>query len=340
MYTYYIRGGLMITSRDVAKLAKVSQATVSRVFNNSKLVSEKTKLKVMEAASKLSYSPNLTARSLKSNKTQTIGMIISSYDSIFYSTITRRLEKLLRNKNYKLLVTFSSENQKTETECFSSLLASRVDGILFTPVSMKTNHLKKLANQYNISTLQLFRDADRKISSITIDDSYGTYIATKKLLNNGHRRILLIDYRTSVPTHRKDGYTKAFKENKLQIDDTYIINFNPDPELDEYSDLKDKILHLKPTAIIAVTPNTGLHILKFCKEADLKIPEDISLVVYDDSNWGQIDDISVIAHPYDEIAQIIFDLISTQIENRSDDKKVEHKVIKPFFIERKSINKI
>ncbi len=328
----------MITSRDVAKLAKVSQATVSRVFNNSKLVSEKTKDKVMSAAKQLNYSPNLTARSLKSSKSQTIGMIISSYDSIFYSTITRRLEKLLRFKNYKLLVTFSSENQKTELECFTSLLSSRVDSILFTPVSLKTNHLKKLANQYNIPTLQLFRDADKKISSITIDDHFGTYIATKELIDHGHTNILLIDYKTSVPTHRKEGYIKAFKERNIAFDETYILNFNPDPELDEYTLLKQNIISLQPTAIIAVTPNTGLHILKYCKEENLKIPKDMSLVVYDDSNWGQIDDISVIAHPYDDIAQSIYDLIVAQTQN--ENPKVEHKVIKPFFIKRKSINKI
>lgn len=327
---------ILVTSRDVARLAKVSQATVSRVFSNTELVSLKTQKKVLEAAKELNYSPNWAARSLKSNKSHTIGMIISSYDSIFYSAVTRRVEKHLRSAGLRLLTTFSSENPDTEIECFNSLISSRVDAIVYTPVSLKNQHLNNLAKRFNCSLLQLYRKAYKNISSLTIDDAYGTYLATKRLLESGHQKILLVDYSTSVPTHRRDGYIRAYTELGKDFSGTMIFYFNPDPEANEYPILEKKLTDTNPTAIIAVTAITGLYLLKYCKDNNINIPEDLSLVVYDDSKWAQVNDISVISHPYDEIAsEIANSIISLTNSNK---KQIQHKQIKPFYIERQSIN--
>ena len=326
----------MKTSRDVAKIANVSQATVSRVFSNPDLVSEKTKNKVLKAAKKLNYFPNLAARSLKSNKSHIIGMIISSYNSIFYSAITRRIEKILKKYNYRLLTTFSSEDPNTELECFNSLVTSRVDGIIFTPVSLKTNHLLELSKRYNISMLQLYRKANNMMDSLTINDEEGTYLATKELLINNHKRILLIDYKTSVPTHRKNGYKRAFNEHNIKYSENMIFYFNPD--IDNYLYLKEKINESKPTAIIAVTSNTGLHVLKYFKEENIHVPENMSFVVYDDSTWAQINDISVITHPFDKISKETATQILNLINNSTT--LTTHNLINPFFINRKSIKTI
>lgn len=323
----------MKTSRDVAKIAKVSQATVSRVFTNPDLVSDKTKNKVLKAAEELNYSPNLAARSLKSNKSHMIGMIISSYDSIFYSAIAKRLERTLKDLNYRLLTTFSSEDPDTELECFNSLITSRVDGIIFTPVSLKTNHLLNISKRYNVSLLQLYRNANNEMNSLTINDEEGTYLATKELLKNKHQKILLIDYKTSVPTFRKNGYIRAFNEANINYSDDMIFYFNPDN--DDYLTLKDIINKTKPTAIIAVTSNTGLHILKYFKEQKMHFPDDMSLIVYDDSTWTQINEISVISHPFDDITKEIANQIIKQINCPT--KEPVHKKINPFFIKRNSV---
>lgn len=323
----------MKTSRDVARVARVSQSTVSRYFSNPDLLSDKTRERVQKAVEELNYSPNLAARSLKLNKSHIIGMVISSYDSIFYNAIAKRLERILRHSNYRLIVTFSSEDPEAEAECFNSLVASRIDGIIFTPVSFDTSHIITLSQQYNFATLQLYRKVCDTINSITINDEYGAYLATHALLSHNHRNILLIDYKTSIPTYRDKGFIRALKEFNAPLSDEMIYYFNSEKDL--YADLKAKIEETSPTAIIAVTGNTGFHVLRYLKEANLNVPDNISLVIYDDSPWAQINEISVISHPFDIIAAEIAAQILQLIE--SDSNIVTHNKIEPFFENRNSI---
>jgi DNA-binding LacI/PurR family transcriptional regulator len=323
----------MATIKDVAKIANVSIATVSRVFSKSSYVSSDSKNKVIEAAEKLNYAPNFTARSLKSNRSNLIGLIISSFNNNFYNIIARQVEELLKAQGYRIIITFSKEDAKTEKECINVLVSSRVDGLIYTPAGLDNKTIKDLSNTYDIAVLQAYRNAEDDLDSLLIDDELGAYLATKKLLENGHRRILLIDYDVPIPTNRSNGYIKAFNDFNLEADSNYIckVNFNSD-----YNEIiKKGFREYKPTAIITSGTQLGIEVLNYCQENNLSIPNDISLVIYDDSEFAKFLNITVIAHNYLEISKTLTEMIINRITKKTT--PFQKKLLNPYLIERKSV---
>ena len=326
----------MITSKDVANKAGVSVSTVSRVFSNPKLISEKVRQRVLEVAEELHYVPDTNARDLKLNKRNTIGVIISDSENPFYVKVLRQFTFLPSNKDIKTLIMFSEENPEKEYADVVSLVSSKVQAVLFTPTGDANEKIESILVSNGIPALQLYRKKFNQIDSLLIDDGYGAYLATKELIENGHKDIVLLDYKLAIPTHRDDGYIKAFEEAGLKYSPNNIVKLNFDNDF--YETITNLLRDKKHTAFIP-TGDKMIHTLYRCLgDLNLKIKEDISVIAYDDITMAKYLNLSAVSHPFEDIALTASKILLNRAEH--PESKPQNLLLKPFLIKRDSIRKI
>lgn len=322
----------MVSSKELAKVANVSIATISRVFSNSDLVNPQTREKVLKIAKEINYVPNYSARGLKNNKSNLIGVVVSDINNSFYFHI---LQRIFNDIDYNSYVLFSSEKPSIELKSIKSLIQSNVEGLILTPTTYNPE-LQDFITANNIPTLQIFRKAYDNFDSLIVDDRYGSYLATKELLENGHRNIVLIDYDLDIPTGRIDGYIDAFKEFNVDYNPNNIVKLN----ITEFNneDLYKILEKLSFTAIIPTSYIFGQATLLYLKARNLRIYDDVSMIIYDDVNYASFMDISTIAHPLDEIAHAAKNILLNKLIKNTE--TVTHSVIKPLLIHRNSVKNI
>ena len=326
----------MITSKDVALKAGVSVSTVSRVFSNPDLISKKVRERVLKVAEELNYVPDTTARNLKMNTRNTIGVIISDSENPFYVKVIREFNFLPGNENIKTFIMFSEENSEKEYADIVSLISSKVQAVIFTPTSESNDKIESLLISNQVPALQLYRKKFNNIDSLLMDDGYGAYLATKELIKNGHRDIVLLDYKLSIPTHRDDGYIRAYKEAGLVYNPDNIIKF---PFTDDFYDTFYNLLKDKRHTAFIPTGDKMIHTLYRCVgDLGLKIKDDVSVIAYDDIAMAKYLNLSAISHPFKEIAVTAEKIIRNRIA--APDSKPKEILLKPFLINRDSVKKI
>lgn len=327
----------MITSKDVAKKVGVSVSTVSRVFSNSPKISDEVKAKVKKAAEELHYIPNGNARNLKLNKSNTYGFVITNSGNPFYIKVVTQFSNEIASDKSQIFMTFSDEDSEKELSNVKSLLSSKIRALLFTPTSDSSSEIGEMVLSNNIPTLQLFRHKFDNLDSLLIDDCHGTYLAVKELIKNGHRKIALLDTNVKITTHRAEGYKQAFEEAGLEFDPKYIA-LVPFGSSQAYEIISQKMEELKPTAVISVAAQKTHLVFRYLSEHDLKIKDDVSLIAYDDIEMAEHLNVTVVSHPFEEIAKSIHELIVRREKNPS--AKPETKVLQPFLTIRDSIKDI
>ncbi len=329
------------TIKDVAKHAGVSVATASRAIRNVGYVSEENKSKVSKAVKALNYTPDLNAKTLRSGKSNVIGVVVSDLGNYFYNIVLSKIEQDLKKLGYVMLLCYSNEDTSEELQNLNLMLQSRVDGIIFTPVSNTNDKIIQSIKSHGIPILQLYRNAYPGFDSVVVDDETGAYLATKNLIEKGHRDILLFGVDSSISPSRTNGYKRAFNEASVKVNTDYIIECSIHNDIKELA--KEKIRKLNPTAIVAGTNTFGYDIVTACKEEGLIIPDDISFIVFDDVSWVSLNDISVIWQPVNGIAssavQILIKRIQTSEANRenSENESSTNIKIEPSLIQRKSV---
>ena len=324
----------MVTSRDVAKLAGVSVATVSRVYSDSNAVTDITARKVLDAARQLGYIPNTDARSLKSNRSRTVGLVITNiFNPVFYqvaAVITTELEKF----NYKVILSFNSTYERSLLKNLQTLLAARVEAIAFTPL-FEDSDVLELLNSSNVYSLQVLGNAYQQFDSIMCNDYAATSKLTQYLIDRGHRNIMLI-----CPTEdRKEGLLHTLAVNRI---DSYEGNYiSPLPLENSASIIEDAITKYRPTAIIAVTQDVLTALMIVLKKLHYKIPDDISVIAYDENPLSQYENITTIGHNIQYIGtEISRFLLDHLLEKNAPGDAPRHIFLDTTFIERSSVKEL
>lgn len=281
----------MATIEDVAERAGVSKSTVSHVINKTRYVSPALTQKVKQAMNELNYhSPNAIARSLKTRKTYTIGLIVSDITNLFSPFLARGLEAIASKKGYNVIVSNTDEVLKKEQEQINSLIEQRVDGVVISPTGKDDSEINLLKEQ-GIPFVFL----DREIKSVEADfvtsENYqGGYKATKYLLEKGHRRIGAVLGPKYITTSEKRfmGYESALEEYNIELDKNLIAR--GDYKLKGGQRAARRLLELRdpPTALFSANIMSNFGALKAIREVGLRCPEDISLVGFDDAPWIDI----------------------------------------------------
>ncbi len=275
------------TIRDVAHKAGVGLATVSRVINNSPLVSETTRQRVQAAIAELHYSPNPTARRLSLGKTLTIGAIVPFFTRPSFVERLRGVEGTLADTAYDLIV-FNVETVERRDRYFAEVpRRDRVDGLIvvsFTP----TDEQAAVFRQSGIPVV-LVDARHPALPSVMEDCLHGGQLATQHLLNLGHRRIgYLSDVFddpfnfTSRSRFRYEGYVAALEAAGAPVRADYLKQGAHGREPARALATELLTLPERPTAIFAASDTQALGVLEAAREVGLRVPEDLSVVGYDD----------------------------------------------------------
>jgi LacI family transcriptional regulator len=274
----------MPTIHEVAKRAGVGSITVSRVINNSGYISSETRERVEKAIAELGYVPNTLARSLRSRRTNTVGLIVTDITNPFFTTLARGVEDAANQAGYTVIFCNTDESQRKEEQYLNVLLQKQVDGLLFVPSRSQPNAIRQI-QKHGTPVVVL----DRRISEIQVDtvrcDSVdGSYQLARYLISLGHRQIAVMSGAVGISTadDRVSGYRNALKEAGIDIEETYIFRGDLTPD-SGYAMTRQAISqHPRPTALIAANNFITIGAMKALQEAELEVPEDIALVGFDD----------------------------------------------------------
>jgi len=313
---------LKINIKTVASKAGVSTATVSRALADFKGMRENTRKKVLNAIKDLNYEVDSVARSLRQNKTNTIGIIVSNVLSPFYSIIAKSVEDKALESEYKLILCNGDDDPSKELEYLKILKSNKVDGIILTPTGRNADYINNII-EAGINVVLLDRMVEGvNCDSVLVDNYKGSYTAIKYLTGKGYRRIAFIGGYTDRTTGRQRlaGYNNAIKDAGLKINNDLIKigDFKKESGMKLTREILEK--SYRPDAIFAANIDMTLGCLIAIREAGLSIPEDIAIVGFDDPDWSTIVEppLTVISQPVYDLGSTAAELLIKNISNKRD----------------------
>ncbi|MEA3311895.1 MAG: LacI family DNA-binding transcriptional regulator [candidate division WOR-3 bacterium] len=327
-----------LTIRDVAHAAGVSINTVSRALSGKPDVNEETRKTILSAAEKLGYRPNKLARGLQSNKTQTVGVVITDIANPFFSALVKGVEESAREENYSIVLQDTDENYEKEKEAIQVLLAEQVDGLLITPVQTSKETIEDL-KRTGLPFVLLGRHFDGlETDYVVTDDVQGGFQTTEHLIELGHKRIAMINgpLHISSAKERFQGYQKALDHYGIELDES-ILSAGAITTEDGYKVAKSLLgRQPQPTAVFAYSDFVAFGVMKAIREVGLEIPEDIAVMGYDDVEFSSCLEVplTTVRIPKRELGRKAMKLLSKKIEKEK--RELQKCTLKARLIPRQS----
>ena len=337
----------MANIKDVAEKAGVSITSVSHVINETRYVSDDLKTRVLSAMEALNYRPNTLARSLRSGRSRTIGLVIPDISNLFFAEISRKIEDKGFEYGYSVILCNTDDDLEKEKRYIDVLLEKQVDGIIFISAGeAKENILKQMEMDIPIVV------ADRDIPNLTsdvvlIDNHEGGYEATNYLIFLNHKRIACITGPSLVTPSalRVEGYKHALKDAGIPINESLICQGDFRYESGENC-MQNLLNNPEPiTAVFVCNDMMALGAFRAIHEYGMKIPENISVVGFDNIPLSQTayPALTTMAQPIAEMANISVDLLVERIQfkqklKRNHEGELDFKrlVLKANLVERES----
>jgi LacI family transcriptional regulator len=327
----------LFTMRDVARLARVSVATVSAVVNGKTGVRPVLVSRVQDAMKALDYHPDQVARSLKVRRTTTIGVVIPDFASGFFMEVVRGVEDTARTAGYSILLCNSNDDVAQEQRHLGVLFSRRVDGILLAPTD--PNATAQRHPRPNIPIVLFDRlPPGYQGPAVVIDNSGAAYNATKYLISLGHTRIAFISGRSDLSTgvDRADGFRTAMEEAGLAVRGDYFKRGDFKSDSGYKSGLELLRLEDPPTAIFSSNSQMTLGLLKAMQELGVQCPNDMSVLGFDDLvlaeglSFGALmkPELTVIAQPAYQIGCQAASMLLTMLASGDNVNPEERKTVK------------
>jgi len=330
------------TIKDVARCAGVSVATVSAVINKSRFVSDELVAKVLKAINKLNYYPNRIARGLKTRKTLTIAYIIPDINNPIFARVARGVQDTMEEASYDVSLYNTDFSDKKLFRHLTTIVGNRVSGVILSAWhSPKVKEAISLIQNLNIPLVIVHSPRNiENIDSILIDDKKGAYKATCNLIKGGHKRIVSLGVKNSTTSRlREEGYRKALVDKGLSEEESLILkadSFSPQDALRKTQELFKSNLNF--TAIFAHSDLIAIGAMEVTLEKGLKIPEDISIIGFDDTYASlTLPKLTTMHVPNYEMGKRAAQVLLERLNSSSVNKPPIHEEIIPTFIERKSI---
>jgi len=310
---------------DVARLAGVSTATVSRVLNTPELVSADTRRRVMQAIEALDYKLNLAARRLRTAQTHTIAVVIPTIGEPVLNQVLEAIEDAAINQGYMLLMC-STRGDTAREQQYIALLTQQmvVDGVLYVSPRAAPEDVLRLAQGHAPLVLCNYRLDDPDTPSLGIDHVSSIYQTTRHLLALGHRRIALLNLAGPhyYPARmRCEGFEQAFAEAGLEPDPDLIVEIQqPTYETDDWRDAIGGLLDRadRPTAMVAFNDEVALQVYAVCRMRGLRIPDDLSVTGCDDTLSSRHVDppLTTVHVPAYELGRLAMETLQRRIEQQ------------------------
>lgn len=311
----------MPTIRDVAQRAGVAPITVSRVINNSGYVTQEKRERVESAIADLGYVPNTLARSFRSKQTKTIALVLTDITNPFWTDVARGVEDAAREQAFNVILCNTDEAESRQAEYLSVLLQKQVDGILLVPTSSTAQPIESIQKQ-GISVVVL----DRRVPTVRVDvvrcDSEGgAYQLVRHALSLGHQRIAALTGPSNVSSaqDRVTGYRRALSDTGVEIIED-LIYYGEFVQASGYQMAQRALMALpKPTALFAANNFIAIGAWRAVRDAGLSIPEDITLIAFDDLPPSLIVEpfLTVAAQPGYEMGKQATDLLLASLAEKT-----------------------
>ncbi|GEL10774.1 LacI family transcriptional regulator [Flavobacterium glycines] len=330
----------MSNLKAVAEHSKVSIATVSRVINNDPKVSKATMLKVQASIAALEYKPNRVAQRLRSTskKTKLLGLVIPDIQNPFFVDVVRGVEDYAYQNNFAVMIGNFGQDEKKEKLYLDILQSENIDGLIVAPIHGKDKGVENLVKK-NIPVVCIDRGlTDVDVDVVKVNNEQGAFSAISHLLSIGHKRIAFISGNFKIPTYieRLSGYKKALSEYGVAFDESLV--FARDTDYKSGFEIANKILELdnRPTAIFSGNNLLTLGALEAIHAKSIKIPEDISIVGFDDMPWSISlnPPLSAVRQPGFDMGRKAAEMLYERIVNPTREK--ENVILKTELMLRKS----
>ncbi len=313
---------MSVSMKQVAQAVGVSTATVSHVINGTRYVAEETKAKVLRAMKELDYRPNNVARSLRSQKSSIIGLIVplsaSDTANFFFMSIAQGIEEVLKEAGYNLILSNSNERLADELEQIKVFNSQFIEGLIIAPTAEDHEEFARTLGPYPVVFV------DRKPRGFSGDcvlaDGYGgTYEAIEMMIKKKHTRIGFISgplgYTTS--DERLAGYKKALEDNGIPVDESLIKEGSPSFE-SGYTFARELVKEQRVSALFVANNIMTIGAMGFLQDAQIKIPSELAVIGFDDYEWTRITNppLTVIKQPAYELGRKAAEILLSRINSK------------------------
>jgi len=310
---------------DVAKLANVSPATVSRVLSHPELVSVKTRKKVMEVIKQVNYKPHLVARQFRTQETKIILVVVPDITSAFFSKVLRGIEHVAIEHGYQVILGDTEDTVEREKEYVNLLLQKQADGMVLLTARLNKKSLEEISKNYPIVLACEYIDG-LNIPTVSIDNISSAIKATEHLINLGHTKIAHITGSINVVLSRDRlrGFQQAMLSHNLEVESVYIQEGDSSFESGYQQMLKLLALEEPPTAVFAFNDDMAMGAIKAAKERGITIPDDLAIVGFDNIKMSSIiePNLTTVDQPKYEIGKKAMELLIRLINGELPKKQI------------------
>ena len=305
----------MASIKEVAEAAGVSTATVSRVLTNSPHVRPELRERVLNVVQQLEYRPNLIARSLRSQQTMTIGLIVSDIRNPFFTAISRDVEDTAYEQGYSIILCNTDEDQQKEVIYLNLMRDANVAGMIFSPTRQTAANFAAL--NLDFPTVVVDRSvSNADVDAVLLDNVDSAYRLTTHLIDNGYQRIgAICGEMSTTGRERHAGYEQALRARGRTPAGDHVRFVAPKIEAGYAATLQLLDLTQPPDALLTTNSLLAAGALEAIRERGLTIPGDIALVTFDETTWASLvqPPLTLIAQPTHEIGQTATELLLRRI---------------------------
>ncbi|NAW66033.1 substrate-binding domain-containing protein [Photobacterium halotolerans] len=333
----------MATMKDIARLAGVSTSTVSHVINKSRFVSDEIAERVNQAAKELNYAPSALARSLKVNRTQTIGMLVTTSTNPFFGEVVKGVERSCYQKGYNLILCNTEGDSERMKASIDTLLQKRVDGLLLMCSTLEGEQIDVFERYPDIPVVVMDWGPMSFASDKIQDNSYqGGYLAARYLIDCGHREIGCITgpLMKHQAQFRYEGFKRALNEAGLAVQYDWIVESDFECEGGYSAFNKIFASGALPSAIFACNDMMAMGVINAAHEQGIRIPEDLSLIGYDDIHIAKFmtPSLTTIHQPKYRLGQAAVETLLKRINKEITEPQVVR--LEPTLVVRKSVLRV
>ncbi|EPN5405093.1 substrate-binding domain-containing protein [Vibrio cholerae] len=333
----------MATMKDIARLAGVSTSTVSHVINKSRFVSDEIAERVNNAAQQLNYAPSALARSLKMNRTKTIGMLVTTSTNPFFGEVVKGVERSCYHQGYNLILCNTEGDNQRMKASINTLLQKRVDGLLLMCSTLEGERLD-VFDRYPDIPIVVMDWGPILFASDKIQDNslQGGYMAAKHLIECGHKEIgcitgPLIRHQAQM---RYEGYKRALAEAGIAMNPDWIVE--SDFECEGGYQAFEKLYQRGklPSALFVSNDMMAMGVIQAASQRDLRVPDDLSLIGYDDVHIAKFmtPALTTIHQPKYRLGKAAVDTLLYRLENPDTTAQVVQ--LEPTLVVRNSVRKL